>query len=192
MRSATPREHEDVAALLARAFADEPFWRWTTGGSQERRLAFAHLTVALAAGHGTVLVAPAMTCTALVLEPGVLPQPPHRALPQLPGLARATGARHLPQVLRGLLRVEHLHPPGPHLTLLALGVDPEHRGLGLGGAALHAVAARADARGLPVHLETSTERARALYLRHGFAVTAELELASGGPPVWAMLRPPGA
>ncbi|MCW3012174.1 MAG: hypothetical protein JWO90_2578, partial [Solirubrobacterales bacterium] len=42
------------------------------------------------------------------------------------------------------------------------------------------------------HLETSTERARALYLRHGFAVTAELELASGGPPVWAMLRPPGA
>lgn len=192
MRPATATEHPDVTALVARAFADEPFWRWVTHGQAARREHFAALTVhGLAVPHGVVLVAPALTCAALVLEPGVLPQPVRGALPQLPGLARSTGLRHLPLVLRQLLRIEHLHPAEPHLTLLVLGVDPEHHGLGLGGAALRAVAARADARGLPVHLETSTPRARALYRRHGYADRDELVLAGGGPPVWTMLRTPG-
>ncbi len=133
-----PAAHElpDVAALVARAFAEEPFWRWTTGGRAERRACFADLAVALAASEGWLLVAPALTCAALVIEPGVLPHPPRRAVPQLPGLLRSTGPRRLPVALRELHRIERLHPADPHLTLLVLGVDPEHHGLGLGSAAL--------------------------------------------------------
>jgi ribosomal protein S18 acetylase RimI-like enzyme len=192
VRPATPSELPAVAALLTRAFAEEPFWRWVTRGDQERLQRFATLALhGLAVPHGSVLVAPALTCAALVVEPGVLPQPLPAALPQVAALARCTGARRLPAVLRGMLRLEHLHPPERHLTLLVLGVDPPHHGLGLGGAALHAVAARADARELPLYLETSTPRARALYRRHGYVDREEARMPSGGPPVWTLLRPVG-
>ncbi len=34
-------------------------------------------------------------------------------------------------------------------------------------------------------------RSRALYERHGFEVTGEFNLPSGGPPLWQMWREPG-
>lgn len=192
MRPALPIEHDDIVALLARAFAEEPFWRWITRGEAERRAHFAELAVHhVAVPHGMVLVAPALTCAALVVEPGVLPHSPLRALPQLGGVARSTGPRRLPVAVRALWRVERRHPDTPHLTLLALGVDPEHQSLGLGSAALGAVASRADARGLPLYLETSTPRARGLYHRHGYVDRDELALPGDGPPLWTMLRPVG-
>jgi hypothetical protein len=52
--------------------------------------------------------------------------------------------------------------------------------------------ARFDAEGSPAYLESSTERNRDLYLRHGFEVTRELPLPEGGPTMWLMWREPGA
>jgi hypothetical protein len=45
-----------------------------------------------------------------------------------------------------------------------------------------------DAAALPSYLESSTPRSRALYERHGFAVTGEMNLPREGPPVWLMWR----
>ncbi len=49
--------------------------------------------------------------------------------------------------------------------------------------------ARADVDTLPAYLEASSPRNRALYERHGFEVTGEIQVADS-PPLWPMLRRP--
>jgi hypothetical protein len=58
---------------------------------------------------------------------------------------------------------------------------------------MHPAFEQIDSARLPAYLETSTPRARSLYERHGFAVTGELNVPMGGPPIWLMWRKsPGA
>ena len=90
-----------------------------------------------------------------------------------------------------LLRIERLHPSAPeHCYLHYLGVLPERQGRGLGGRLLRPVLEQCDAEGISAHLESSTERNRALYERNGFALTETFELPMGGPLVREMWRPP--
>ena len=56
---------------------------------------------------------------------------------------------------------------------------------------MHPALETLDAEGIPAYLEASTVRSRALYERHGFEVTGEFNLPSGGPPLWQMWREPG-
>ena len=134
IRPAATVERDAVAALVARAFADEPFTRWVTAGRPARLRRFAHLAVhEIAASHGGVLVDADLTTAALVLPPGAVSPPPREALRTLPALARATGLPRLPLVLAGFARLERAHPPESHSTLIMLAVTPERRGEGRAG-----------------------------------------------------------
>ena len=48
--------------------------------------------------------------------------------------------------------------------------------------------ARCDRERMPAYLESSTERSRALYERHGFQTTEVIRMPRGGPPLWLMWR----
>ncbi|MDX2274922.1 MAG: GNAT family N-acetyltransferase [Hyphomonadaceae bacterium] len=92
--------------------------------------------------------------------------------------------------LRGLdlaERLEKQHPTVPHAHLVYLGVAPRAQGTGVGSAMLKHVLAEVDEARLPAFLECSSERNRALYARHGFEVTGELDLP--GLHFWSMTRP---
>ncbi|MDG4824317.1 GNAT family N-acetyltransferase [Asanoa sp. WMMD1127] len=79
----------------------------------------------------------------------------------------------------------------PHVYLASMAVRPDARGRGIGGRLLAEGLRRADAAGLPTHLEASTERSRLLYLRHGFTDHGRpLPLPEGGPVLRPMRRPP--
>jgi GNAT superfamily N-acetyltransferase len=107
-----------------------------------------------------------------------------------PAMLRAFG-RRLPLALWSRLRMDSKHPKRPpHWYLAVMGVAPEWQGRGLGSLLMHPAFVQIDAAGLPAYLETSTPRARALYERHGFAVTGELSVPMGGPPIWLMWRDP--
>jgi ribosomal protein S18 acetylase RimI-like enzyme len=100
--------------------------------------------------------------------------------------------RRLPLALRTRLRMESRHPRNPcHWYLAIMGVDPRCQGRGLGSKLMRPVLETLDAEGTPAYLEASTLRSRALYERHGFAVTGEFKLPSGGPTLWQMWREPG-
>ena len=81
-------------------------------------------------------------------------------------------------------------PDEPHWHLFFLGVDPERQGQGVGSALMRPMLERLDREGTPVYLEASTERSRALYIRHGFVCLDEVRLPGGGPPLWRMWREP--
>jgi ribosomal protein S18 acetylase RimI-like enzyme len=68
------------------------------------------------------------------------------------------------------------------------GCAPEHQGKGLGGAAIRAGLAQADADHVQAYLETATERNLGLYRTLGFEVIAEWSVTRG-LPFWGMLRP---
>jgi ribosomal protein S18 acetylase RimI-like enzyme len=82
------------------------------------------------------------------------------------------------------------HPIGEcHLYLASLGVVPGRRNARLGTELLLSGLERADADGVVTYLEASSERSRALYLRHGFEDRGEPIDLPDGPRVWPMARP---
>jgi len=74
-------------------------------------------------------------------------------------------------------------PEQPHWYLADLGAAV--RGKGAGGALLRAGLERAEG---PVYLESSNVVNLPIYERFGFAVTGEI-VVPGGPTLWGMLRP---
>jgi GNAT superfamily N-acetyltransferase len=107
----------------------------------------------------------------------------------LPRLA-LTYRRHTPRLVRALDALESNHPEQPHYYLPFVGVVPEWQGRGIGAALLRPVLDRCDRDRMPAYLEASSPRNRALYERHGFAVTEEFRLGKGSPPLWRMWREP--
>lgn len=86
---------------------------------------------------------------------------------------------------------EQCHPHEDHAYLQAVAVAPDRQSQGIGGALLRHRLAVCDREGLPAYLEASSERSRALYERHGFAVRGEgIHLPFGGPVMWPMWREP--
>jgi GNAT superfamily N-acetyltransferase len=92
--------------------------------------------------------------------------------------------------VRLMAAIERKHPRTNHWYLPVLGVRPDRQASGLGSRLMCPVLERCDEHGLPAYLEASSPRNRALYERHGFAVTGELRLARSAPPVWLMWRAP--
>ena len=85
-------------------------------------------------------------------------------------------------------RIEREHPEEPHWYLSELGVRPGSQGRGIGSQLMFDVLGRCDRERAPAYLESSTERSKALYERHGFRTCAVINMPRGGPPLWLMWR----
>ena len=88
-------------------------------------------------------------------------------------------------------KIHKRYVPEPHWYLLAVGVDPELQGKGIGTALLSEGLARADEAGTPCYLETSEPSNVPFYERLGFVVLEDAALGKGGPKGWGMRREPG-
>jgi GNAT superfamily N-acetyltransferase len=60
--------------------------------------------------------------------------------------------------------------PVPHWYTMALGVDPEHQGLGIGRTLLNCMFQRADSEQIPCYLETTQPKNVGFYVHNGFRV----------------------
>jgi ribosomal protein S18 acetylase RimI-like enzyme len=76
-----------------------------------------------------------------------------------------------------------------HWYLMAVGVDPDHQGKGLGSRVLQPVLNEADRGNHPCYLETMTVKNVDFYERHGFGIVTEARI-DGKIPYWTMRRNP--
>jgi GNAT superfamily N-acetyltransferase len=192
VRPARGEEVPQLAAMLARAFQDDPVTAWFIR-NEERRPVYAARFFAwqlhrLLAQEQVVAAADG-TGAALWALPNRWRESTWQALSLFVRLVPALGS-HLPVAARGVDRVERRHPSDPHLYLAVLGTDPPAQGRGVGSALLRPGLELCDREGLPAYLESSKERNVAFYARFGFRVTGEVQLPGAGPKVWLMWREP--
>ncbi|MFD1828814.1 GNAT family N-acetyltransferase [Streptomyces desertarenae] len=188
VRPATRDDVPAAARTLALAFTDYPFTRHVIAadGHEERvgRLQELFLT-RVGMPYGRVWVGGGGRAVAVWTTPERDPSPGFAEVGPLVGELAGDRAAAYESAERAL----EAHRPGePAWFLATVGVDPRDQGRGLGGAVLRPGLDAAERAGLPVFLETSSERNVAFYERLGFAVTAEVELPGGGPRTWCMRR----
>jgi ribosomal protein S18 acetylase RimI-like enzyme len=193
LRRANRTDVPELAAMLARAFIDDPIAEWSCRPDSLRqpvlerfyairtRQLLAHEEVWISAERNSAaLWAPPKRWKLTAMEDAQL----SRTLLHPRLLARA------PLVVVGLLGIERKHPVAPpHWYLAFLGTDPSAQGQGLGSAVLRPVLERCDQDGVAAYLESSKERNIDFYARHGFRVTGEPRLPRG-PRFWPMWREP--
>lgn len=199
VRRATADEIPALAATLARAFADDPFYVFLAGDAPERNQRMRDGWSGILR-FGSARLAETYTTddhagVAVWVPPG------HRgptfldSLRIMPAVARLAGWHRLRAVTKALSALEdrHRHHVGkPHFYLSALGVEPQRQGEGIGTALLKPVLDRCDLEGTPAYLETATGRNVLLYERLGFDVVEELTLPNTDVHGWLMLRSPRA
>jgi GNAT superfamily N-acetyltransferase len=193
VRPADPAEAPALAKALAAAFHDDPVFTWVLHGDPRRarmlergfELFLRRVWMEQRATFTTANVAGA----AVWELPGEWKLSVARQLRLLPAMISVFG-RRVARVLKAIAALEARHPREPHYYLPFVGVEPSWQGRGLGSALLAPVLERCDSESLPAFLEASTARNRALYERHGFAVTEEFRLGRSAPAQWRMWRAP--
>ena len=192
---ATATDVPAAATLLADAFTDYPWTRWTVAAADhtQRLTALQHLyltAVALPYGRVDLGCTDRDLAAVAVWLPGTTV--PEQVWSQVgPVAAELAGDRAAAAAEAEAALAPH-RPGGEHLLLASVGVARAQQGRGLGAAALAPGLARADAEDRPVHLETSAARNVPFYQRLGFTVTGVVDLPGGGPRTWLMRRPPNA
>jgi GNAT superfamily N-acetyltransferase len=185
-----------LAAVLARAFAHDPFFGYLAGDAPERNQRMRDGWTGILR-HASARLSHTWTTDDLAGAAIWLP-PAHRTplldtLRLVPEMARLTGWRRLrlaADALEELERRRKRHAPGRHFYLSALGVEPERQGSGIGTALMGPVLDRCDHERLPAYLETAAARNVLLYERVGFEVVEELILPKTDIRGWLMRRSP--
>jgi GNAT superfamily N-acetyltransferase len=191
VRKAQRSELSAVAAVLARAFYDDPVMSWAFR-SERKRLELAErlwkVRLSYLAPQDEVYVTNDLSGAAV----WALPSRWHVGWQETGELARLMLNLRLPLLFAGLQRIERSHPHEPASFYLAvLGTDPPHQGKGIGSALMQPVLELCDREGLPAYLESSKQRNIDFYSRFGFRVREEVRLPRG-PRMWPMWRDPVA
>jgi RimJ/RimL family protein N-acetyltransferase len=191
VRRADAADVDAASAVLADAFADYAWTRWTVAGDghRDRIEALQRLVIErIALPYGEVWVAEDERGVAGV----AIWMVPSSSVP--PAVWEATAAvqaelegdRYVASK-RAEAACVPLRPVSPHYYLGAVGTRSD-RQRGIGAAVLQPLLDRAWAEGVIAFLETSDRANVGFYERLGFTVTGEVDVPDGGPHVWAMAR----
>lgn len=197
VRLATSDEIPELAAVLARAFANDPFYAWIAGDAPERGQRMQDGWRGILR-YGSARLAHTYTTddragVAIWLPPGHRGASLLDSLRQMPALARLAGwgrLRKVADVIASLEEHRRRHVPSPHFYLSALGVEPARQGEGIGTALVQPVLDQCDRAGTPAYLETAVARNVLLYERLRFEVVEEIDLPGTDIHGWLMVRQP--
>lgn len=196
VQRATTADIPGMAASLARAFHDDPFYDWLLPkgpGRAPAALGFFRLLLRqLSNDLQQTYTLPDRAGCALWLPPGKHQLSWWRQARLIPSFTRVVGLEGIPRGLRIIAHMDALHErfaPEPHYTLSVLGVDPAAQGRGLSRLLLEPMLARCDDEKRLVYLETAKARNVPLYERYGFVSRAETKHQEF-PTFWSMTRAP--
>ncbi|WP_433263442.1 GNAT family N-acetyltransferase [Actinosynnema sp. CS-041913] len=193
VRPAADADYRAVVDVLTEAFMDDPVVCWLFPDTGERGRLQPHFYRPLLthpAGKAYLVGHREGASIWLTLAAGRTPHEDHAAETTAadPTTIFGESGTRLSALGQALAGRHPVHEP--HLYLSCMGVVGGRQGAGLGSAMLRHRLAQADADGLAVHLEASSSRSRALYLRHGFEDLGEPVHVADSPPLQPMWRQP--
>lgn len=193
MQVARDADRDAVAAMLARAFQDDPATSWILPDPTERARRLPRLFRLLFDGDagGMRLVTPGGEAATLWRAPGEAHVSFWELVRNAPALLHALGIAGARRALIVSDAITAHHPSGNYWYLHIAGCDPAMQGKGLGGRAVRAGLERGAGRST-AYLETATERNLGFYRAIGFEIIDEWHVPRGGPRFWSMLRPADA
>jgi len=186
LREARREELGSLAALLSRAFAADPVYRWLLPDDGRWPRASAVLfgeILELFAATGLVLTDAAGAGVSLWSPP----EAPPRGLPISLRLVLRLGLA-VGRLARLGATLAPFAAREPHWYLAVVATAPERRRSGVATRMLEPILARCDAALLPAYLETGAAANLAFYERRGFRVVGETRPRRGGPVIWALRR----
>ncbi|MGV3511715.1 MAG: GNAT family N-acetyltransferase [Novosphingobium sp.] len=139
--------------------------------------------------HGMVLGTPGCEVVTLWRPPGSVHEHAPLTPPALVRFVKMLGTAVLRAEKVDRMIGKHLPKGEQQFYLRMAGVRPDRQGQGLGGHAIRAGLAEADAAGFPAVLETATESNVGLYRSMGFELIDTWPVARTGPMFWTMVRP---
>jgi ribosomal protein S18 acetylase RimI-like enzyme len=191
IHKATGADVPRIASTLARAFFDDPVFRWVCPDEQRRRQllpAFFTLIAQTLQRHDEIHLSADGTAAALWVPPGQPPVPDEQAEAFGHRLEQMAGVDAERVLAISKLIGEH-HPPGSYRFLQFIGVEPAGQGRGAGSALLAHMLEHCDRERVPAYLDATSPLNKRLYERHGFRA-GDAYAPKGGPPLWPMWREP--
>ncbi len=186
----------DAAAVLGRAFADEPvsvaIYRNFSLDRRARALTVdfsAELFACLDRAY-PIHIKHDGHCAgaALIYPPGAYPLPQFEEWIILLKSIIGNGLYDFPRWIRWQDEAHKFHPTVPHYYLAYIGVDPSCQGKGFGSLIMQHLTGLADRDHMSCHLESANPRNLSLYQRSGFVIRDEKDIA--GIHTWFLWRPP--
>lgn len=185
------------AAVLARAFYDDPFFTFVLPDANKRTRVLIWLfrkTILYGIYYGRVYTTPSLDGIAMWLGPKDTNLKMMGTF--LTGLFLLPLKLSLHELQRSLLLsgfADQMHKKsviGPHWYLYGLGIEPSQQGQGIGNTVLRPILAQADRDTLVCYLDTNNEKNLPFYERQGFVVLDHGQATQNSPHTWIMLRKP--
>ncbi|HRC54710.1 MAG: GNAT family N-acetyltransferase [Myxococcales bacterium] len=192
---ARPEQEPQLIDVLVESFAADPICNWMVRSDARRGQAFRtffQMWLRMRSfADGEVLTTEEGRSAFIWLPSSKLHATFIQQLRSASSVVSFTGWRQVRRLLGFFDQAAKQHPKEPHLYLQFLGVHQEDRRKRVAAALMNHVLSRADREGLPCYAETSEPRNLDIWRRFGLLQTGEI-LVDGAPPVWTMLRKPGA
>ncbi|MBC7813097.1 MAG: GNAT family N-acetyltransferase [Burkholderiales bacterium] len=192
VRLAIEADVRRMSLSLARAFDDDPVWRWLipADGYADRMMSFGQgLLRHIALGYEATYTTDDCVSTAMWAPPGHWEASAEQAAALVPAFNTCFGA-NLEKFQEGFGLVGTKHPHEPHWYLIGIGTHPDWQGQGLASSVMKPILERCDTEGVPAYLEATKERNVRFYQHHGFELTGTMDFPGGGPKMYLMWREP--
>ena len=190
-------KRKQAAAMLARAFHDDPLFQAILPEEDRRRELISWLygkTLRYCFLYGTIHTLPSLEGAACWLPPGQTELTIGRILRSgLIGMPLRMGPAtymRFSSYIDCSSELRRQNSADTYWYLWVLGVDPPHQGQGVGGKLIRPVLEQADASRTACYLETEVERNLTFYGRYGFRVVAEATVPRLDLRTWSLVREP--
>lgn len=188
--------YPDIAAALYSALRDDPFYTGlearVSGDGRGALLGYFDISCRMAAEHGALTAwSGSVVGAALWAKPGASQEDLAEASAQMRQALGADSYALYRAVAASMGRLSAPHVTASDWYLSILGLDPAHRGKGLGAGLVRPVLDQADAVGVASYLETFTPGNMAFYEGLGYRSIAQIKEPVLGAVYHVMRRAPG-
>jgi GNAT superfamily N-acetyltransferase len=196
LRPATSADVKKLAAVLARAFYEDPPLVWMLPDPATRLGRITRMFRAIIGIESLRFGGIDVACGGEDIVGGAIWMPPGHPKPGIWAAARTTPV-HTRALASGLGKASRFgralsdaHPKEPHWYLKLIGVDPAWQGRGAASLLLRSRLKRCDEEGQPAYLEASKPEGVLIYEHFGFQRQCKLDMGEGAPVQMTMWRPP--